>query len=673
MGTAQGIRAGRAFVELFADDSKLVRGLRRAEKKIKVFGKSIRTLGLKVARLGAVMLAPMLLAAKAFGSMGDQIAKMAKRTGFSVEALSELRFVASQTGTSMEALENGLRRMQRSIYDAGRGLSTAVDAFDDLGLTFRDFAGLKPAEQFKLIADRMSQIKDPTKKAAIAMLLLGRSGTAMLPMFAKGAAGIEELQKEARRLGLTMSSEDAKAAEVFTDAIDSLWKVVKMAAFHIGAALAPVLTQLAEKFTSVSMKISAWIKENKGLFVSALKTAAVIVAVGIALAVLGQISFGVGAVLGVLTTTVTILAAVGTAAFTALAATIAFLVTPFGLVIAAVVALGAVLLYVTGAGAKALDWLGAKFQVLKDDALASFGGIADALAAGDIALAAKIMWLMVKMEWTRGVNFLEKAWLNFRNFFIKTGYDAFHGMLAAVQIVWHAMEVGWIETSAFFAKTWRGFESFFSKSWERMKFGALKAWYWIESLFDDRIDMNVMNRLIDEQKDEAINRIDNEKQRKIAEREAERETKRKNAQLVHEGTMAGLGRENLDKHRQLDAEYGKEMAENEDAFAKARTEWQDAIAKARQKREEGATGPEQTEGPDWLRKFRESMAGMGNIGDRIGAEADRIGVRGTFNASALQGLAAGDSADRTALATEETARNTKRLVRAAQGGGLNFA
>ena len=30
MAAAQGIRAGRAFVELFADDSKLVRGLKAA-------------------------------------------------------------------------------------------------------------------------------------------------------------------------------------------------------------------------------------------------------------------------------------------------------------------------------------------------------------------------------------------------------------------------------------------------------------------------------------------------------------------------------------------------------------------------------------------------------------------------------------------------------------------
>ena len=59
MATAQGIRAGRAFVELFADDSKLVRGLRQAEKKLKAFGDSIRNLGLKTVALGSAMNARM--------------------------------------------------------------------------------------------------------------------------------------------------------------------------------------------------------------------------------------------------------------------------------------------------------------------------------------------------------------------------------------------------------------------------------------------------------------------------------------------------------------------------------------------------------------------------------------------------------------------------------------
>ena len=196
MAGTQGIRAGRAFVELFADDSKLVRGLRRAEKKLRAFGDSVRNFGLKLTALGSAMLAPLIASAKLFSGYGDQVAKMAKRTGLSVETLSELRFVATQTGTEFESLEMAFRKMQRSIYDAGRGLSTQVDAFDDLGLTFADLDGLSPEDQFKLLADRISMIEDPTRKAAIAMSLFGRTGTNLLPMFASGARGIEILQRD---------------------------------------------------------------------------------------------------------------------------------------------------------------------------------------------------------------------------------------------------------------------------------------------------------------------------------------------------------------------------------------------------------------------------------------------------------------------------------------------
>ena len=62
-GSAKGIRAGRAFVELFADDSKLVRGLRRASAKLKAFGESVRNMGLKLAALDSAVATPLPAAA----------------------------------------------------------------------------------------------------------------------------------------------------------------------------------------------------------------------------------------------------------------------------------------------------------------------------------------------------------------------------------------------------------------------------------------------------------------------------------------------------------------------------------------------------------------------------------------------------------------------------------
>ena len=671
MASSRGIRAGRAFVELFADNSKLIRGLRLARQKLKAFGNHVRNLGLKITGLGAAMFAPLAASAKYFASYGDQVAKMSKRTGVSVETLSELQFVASQTGTEFAILENGFRKMQRSIYDAGRGLSTQTDALKDLGLTFKDLDGLSPEAQFKLLANQISKVEDPTRKAALAMSIFGRTGTNLLPMFTGGAAGIDTLQKKARKLGLTMSSEDAKAAEDFTDAMDSLWKVVKMGVFHIGAALAPALQQAAEAITNIAVKISTWIQQNQAVVVTVAKIIAGVVAAGIALAILGTAISGLGSIIGVVIGIVTAAITV----FKILAAVIAFLVSPIGIVIAALGALGAYMVTSTQAGGKALTWLGEKFNVLKQDALAAFQGISDALAAGDLGLAMKILWLTLKMEWTRGVNFLEKAWLNFRNFFIRIGYDAWHGLLAVVAIVWNALEVGWIETTAFFAKAWNSFTGFFAKTWERIKSAAKKAWNWIKSLFDDSVDLEAENKLVEQEKQKAIAKIEDDKNRANAKREAKRQAERQRAETLHNATLAEIGKENMSKHKALDDEYAERIKSNEDDLTAARAEWKTALATARKKREdkEEADALAKPEDPDSiLDKAKNALGNLGNIGDVVATQARKIGVKGTFNAAAIRGLQAGGAADRTAKATEQTAKNTKKLVQAAQTGGLKF-
>ncbi len=658
MPSTGAIRAGRAFVELFADDSRLVRGLKRAEAKLRAFGEGIRSLGLKLAGLGSAVVAPLIAATKVFAKMGDDLAKMSARTGFSVESLSELGFAAELSGTSMEVLENGIRKMQRTIVDAASGMQSAEDALALLGLTVADLENLSPEEQFKLIADRLAAIEDPTIRAAAAMELFGRSGTQLLPMLEGGAAGIEQLQEQARKLGLTISTEDAKAAERFSDTLEIMWKVLKQNVFIIGSALVPVLTQAAQWLTKTATIAADWIKRNKELIVTIFKVAVAVVATGVALVVLGYAITGVAKAMGVLAVVIT---GVGTA-LKLLGAVLAFLVSPIGLVITAVVALGVAILHVTGAGAKALGWLGEKFNVLKEDAISSYQGIADALAAGDIALAAKILWLTLKMEWTRGINFLEKAWLNFRNFFIQIGVDAWHGLLASVEVVWHSLETGWIETTAFLSKVWTQFTGWVQEAWAWTGRQLAKAWNFLRKQFDSSFDAETANRAAEQYYQSRKAQIEMETGQAIADREAHRQREREDSTREHEEAMAEIGRDNLEKHRELDAEYERRIAENEADLARARQEWQDALAEARRKRaaKEAADGAEEIEGPeDLLGKIRTSLSGLGDLLET--AKERTINVIGTFNASALLGLQAGSADDRIANATERTAKGVEGL------------
>ncbi len=465
----------------------------------------------------------------------------------------------------------------------------------------------------------------------------------------------------------------AKTAKVMDSGIGGafrrLYSAVEGIAIAIGDALSKPLSDMADWLSKAAGSITEWIKNHKELIVTAMKVILVVIGVGAALVAMGLLLSTLATAIGGIISVVTAAIAV----FKIIAAVIAFLVSPVGLVIAAMAALGAYILYATGIAGKAIAWLGEKFGVLKDDAMSAYQGIADALAAGDISLAVKILWLTIKMEWTRGVNYLEKAWLNFRNFFIRIGYDAWHGLLAVVETVWHALEVGWIETTAFFSKAWASFTGFFAKTWERVKSGAQKAWNWIRSLFDDSVDLEAENALVEREKQAALSRIDDEQERKIAEREAKRMADRQRAAAIHEGTLAQIGQDNLDAHQALDDEYAAKMTENEADLAAARKEWQDALAAARAKRKasEKDKGPEGLEGPDELiAKAQEAVSSLGSLGGVSGA----IEVQSTFNAmAAARGMGSGGPVDKIKERVAEIDRNIGVLVQEAKRGGIQFA
>ncbi|MFM7836229.1 MAG: hypothetical protein ACKPJD_30910, partial [Planctomycetaceae bacterium] len=208
----------RAFVELFADDTKLVRGLRAAERRLKAFGESVQSIGKKTMGLGAAIVGPIVAAAAAFNEAGSRLDDMSQRTGISVEALSELGYAAQLSGSDLETLEGGVRKMQKFLASAAEGSAGATQALAALGLTVAELQGLSPDQQFEKLADRIAKISDPAMRTAAAMEIFGKTGTNLLPLMQNGAAGIQAFRQEAQQLGLVMSTEDAQAAAAFGDA-----------------------------------------------------------------------------------------------------------------------------------------------------------------------------------------------------------------------------------------------------------------------------------------------------------------------------------------------------------------------------------------------------------------------------------------------------------------------
>ena len=76
MPSARGIRAGAAFIELYANDRKLVKGLQRASQRLKAFSVSVRNLGMQMSKVTAVFATPFIAGTKVFADFEQQMANV---------------------------------------------------------------------------------------------------------------------------------------------------------------------------------------------------------------------------------------------------------------------------------------------------------------------------------------------------------------------------------------------------------------------------------------------------------------------------------------------------------------------------------------------------------------------------------------------------------------------
>lgn len=128
--------------------------------------------------------------------------------------------------------------------------SSAATLFKTLGIAVKDAGGkIRPvAEVFEEFADAIKRNEDPALRTRMAIAALGEGGRSLIPMMSAGSEGLREMSKQARDLGLVMSSEDVTAAANLTDHLDDMRAVIGSVGTAIGAKLAPVVVRLSDQF-----------------------------------------------------------------------------------------------------------------------------------------------------------------------------------------------------------------------------------------------------------------------------------------------------------------------------------------------------------------------------------------------------------------------------------------
>ena len=207
-------------------------------------GRGLKTAGVAFAAIGIAATAAagaILRMTTRIAEQADEIGKTSRGLGITTDAYQDLSHALELSGSSIEGASGGFRRLSANMLDAQQGVTTAADAFGDLGVEVLTAGGDLRSFDAVLgdIADEFAAMPDGAEKTARSMELFGRSGAALIPMLDAGSSGIAEMRQEAHDLGLVLSNDLIISAEALNDDLTRLRGSLRGVANGLATELIP--------------------------------------------------------------------------------------------------------------------------------------------------------------------------------------------------------------------------------------------------------------------------------------------------------------------------------------------------------------------------------------------------------------------------------------------------
>lgn len=181
----------------------------------------------------------------------DNLAKTSTKLGIATEELAGLHVAAQRTGVDTRTLNMALQRMTRRVAEAARGTGEAKDAIAELGLDAQRLVKLSPDQVFREVTRAMQGVSTQSDKVRLAFKLFDSEGAALVNTMEGGVRALESYRKEAERLGLAVSGEQAKQIEAFNDEMDRLKAITGSLGRKITIDVAPTALGFLEGLTSL--------------------------------------------------------------------------------------------------------------------------------------------------------------------------------------------------------------------------------------------------------------------------------------------------------------------------------------------------------------------------------------------------------------------------------------
>lgn len=687
MAKSGAIRAGRAFVELGVDD-RIQAGLNRAAQKFRAFGAVVRNIGatmtIAIASIGAAITATLVPLAKfsdeyqnilnRVSASNDEAAKstqvlidttnelfgIAKRARAPIGSLAELysRLALGASGSvgggDLLAITETIAKAstigggtQESVDAALVQLSQILGAGGKLHSISAELNSLREQTPFlfKTIATGLGRIGVSASGTTAELRELAKSGELTSDQFMRAILAMSnDVENQFERIAPTISQ---SFTVMRNSIVKSLGEFSHRTGF--GREVAGIILSIADSIGVAARaaepfvtRIMDWVSANRELVSTIAKIVAFVAIAGVSITALGLSIQLIG---------------VGIAGISAL---IGVLTSPITIVTAAIGGLITYFLFATDAGEKTLGFLSDKFQVFRDAATEAIGAVGDALASGDLALAANILWTSLKIAWMTGTEELQKIWIAFRSGFLKVIFGAVYGAQAAWSEFTNAIEVGWIETVSLLGRTWTQFTSGLKSVWEITQNWLEKRWLDLFGLFDEGFDVDAAKSMADQASNRELERISAAEQQAVSENRGIRDQQRAAQDAEFKAQMASIGQKFNDIADSIDQNASEDLKAAREELKKLITEFHALREQARQQK----TGMSASEGTS------SSMMDPKALTNAIAESTKNIAARGTFSPFSVGDLGAPSELKRIADATNRTAQNTDTMATLIQGGAL---
>lgn len=228
----------------------------------KAFGTALAALG--TAAVGAASaLAGLTVSASNYA---DDLITTSTNTHIATEDLQKYSYALNFIDGDMNTLTGTMKKNTQIMSKARDGNKTYTAAYEKLGISITDANGelRNGQEVYWEVIDALGKVENETERDALAMQLLGKSGTELNTIIDAGSEAFKDLGSEAEAMGYVMSDEAVSALGSFNDKLQQL--KAGMTGLKNSAALIalPFLDDLASKGVPILAEFSKGIQEANG-------------------------------------------------------------------------------------------------------------------------------------------------------------------------------------------------------------------------------------------------------------------------------------------------------------------------------------------------------------------------------------------------------------------------